>query len=469
MLECEYLVIGGGESGLMVAKELARYGKKTIIVEEKKLGGNYVHSYDLPKEVLLSQSIQYYSALNFLDKNNDRNDDKKNDDKNNLLLDNLKEKRSQIQQNILQEVAKEEANCLHNLQKISNITHLQGKVEIVSKTLAEVNSITERHLINFSHCVITVGKDIPVKPNIQGIETIPFIYENTIFLLPEVPQSLGIVGITPKTLEVAHIYANLGVSVQIFEVNQTNNLQKYLDNSAINYTYKKLFEKNVVIHPKTVIQSVQMDENRNIQLTDSVDQKRTVSHVFIPLQHEFSEHVLPGLNRVGIDFSSKGIKTDTWGQTKNSNFSALGECNSRTRSGNKHAIIHRFLEKHLGKTEFSLPGKFGLPIISSSPEPSAIETPVHNVRSQMPVSTIGLSENEAIGQYGPVAKTRSYYNQVTDSFIKVIYKKNSGEILGISLGGVYQLNLEALCVYFMENKVGVRDSIHFLKTYFAIQ
>jgi len=455
MLECEYLVIGGGETGLTVAKELARYGKKTILIEEKKLGGGFVHVRDVPKTALMRESIQYFSALGTW-----------SDDL--ITLKKLQEKRENIQKEIQKEIQKQEVFSENQLKQHPQITYIQGKVEIVSKTLVEVNSATERHLINFSQCVIAVGKEHLAKPELLGIENISFLYEDTIFHLPEIPQSLGIIGITPESLEVANIYSNLGVEVHIYQSKNTPELQQLLDNSAINYVYKKLFEKRVSIHPKIIIQRVAQAEQR-IELIDEENNVHTVSHVFIPLKREFSEESIRGLERVGISYTKKGIQTDQYGTTKSPHFSALGECNSRTNNGNKHALIHRFLEKNLGKTEFSLPGKSSFLAIPYSVEPNAIKSAIQTIHSQNPVCTILLPETEAIGKFGPIAKTRSFYDPVTDSFIKIVYKKSSGELLGITLAGWYCNQLKAMCVYAAEQNINVRDLINYLKTYIAIQ
>jgi len=456
MLECEYLVIGGGESGVMTARELARYGKKTILIEEKNLGGTFVHTDDVPKKVLMKESIAWHNASQFFAKKSSE-------------YKKLLGKRKDIQSRISTAITSHEQYFHSSIQSMKGITLIQGKVEIVSKTLVEVNSETERHLIHFSHCVMCSGKDSPIKPNIPGIENISFFYQDTAFTLPEIPDKIGIIGITPHTLEVAHMYANLGITVEMYAHASTTALQTQLDNSAVNYTYKKLFEKGVSIQPKISIESVRMNKDDQVELVDTTKKSHAVSHVYIPLKHSFSEASLPGLARAGIDFSAKGIKTDPYGQTKVPAFSALGECNSRTRPGNKYALIHCFLEKHLGKTDFVLPGKMGLPLLASTPHPTPIATSITSIQSQHSVCTIGLTETEAIGQYGPIAKTRSYYNSIDDSFVKITYKKNSGEIVGLSLGGVYSTQLEAYCVSAVENKTSVRSVVNYLKTYLALQ
>ena len=37
MLDCKYLIIGSGQSGLILAKNLVKLGKKIILVEESEI------------------------------------------------------------------------------------------------------------------------------------------------------------------------------------------------------------------------------------------------------------------------------------------------------------------------------------------------------------------------------------------------------------------------------------------------
>ena len=63
MISCKYLIIGSGETGLLLAKKLLELKESVILVDEKEFGGGFLNKEELPKKILTKESEIFASSL----------------------------------------------------------------------------------------------------------------------------------------------------------------------------------------------------------------------------------------------------------------------------------------------------------------------------------------------------------------------------------------------------------------------
>jgi len=178
MIQCQYLIIGSGQTGLMAAKKLAGLGKSVILVEQTILGGTYIHNYEIPKQIITKEAEEFATSLKSF---------KDNPATFSVLIKN----RQKLTAKIAAGIQSKFVNLREMLKSMPSLTLIKGQANFVSKSLVEINSETERHLVNFDQCIVAVGKNQLIKPNLAGLDSIPFLYQHNVYLLQEIPSKLA--------------------------------------------------------------------------------------------------------------------------------------------------------------------------------------------------------------------------------------------------------------------------------------
>jgi pyruvate/2-oxoglutarate dehydrogenase complex dihydrolipoamide dehydrogenase (E3) component len=423
MLECRYLIIGGGQSGLILAKNLGKMGLPTILVEQSQVGGTYLHTNQIPKSLLERESRNFGDGLLLF---------KDYPTTFNALLKHRQKIPAKLKAS-RQAVTEAELN---ELKQFPSLQIIQGGAEFVSKSIAEVNSQTERHLINFQEAFICVGRNVMVKPEIKGLEKTKFLHQHDIYLLQDLPKSLGIIGVSAHTLEVADIYSRLGIKVYMFEQKTTQNCLSGVDRTGLNFVYKKLLTRQVEIQFQSKVAKVQTKKDQ-VQILLQDGQTFDVSHLYVPASEEFGEENL-GLSRLGIKFSSQGIQTDSLGRcTTAKHIWAFGDCAASTNGQNKLSTILNQVEK-IQRARVTAP-KQTINLLPSGINAVSVKDyrpgsfKIHSVENLL--ICLGLSEKEAKAQFGPQAEVEVISSPLHDGFLKIIYRNPMDSIAGLVISG----------------------------------
>jgi pyruvate/2-oxoglutarate dehydrogenase complex dihydrolipoamide dehydrogenase (E3) component len=455
MLSCKYLIIGSGETGLILARELAKSGQKIILAEQNEIGGSFLHSLDIPKNILKSEAEDFATGLRMYKNHPD-------------TFTVLRKYRQKIQEKIWEKTKLQKNKLLNNLEKIENLEIIKGKAEITSKSLAEINSETERHLVGFEQVIVAIGKSGIQKITDIELKDIDFLHKHNIFLFHEIPSKLAILGCTLETLEIASIYAGLGVKVNIYESLEVQTVMPKLDRAAFNYVIKSLMKRNVSFNFETNIKEVQKNpETKELTLIDDKRQEYKNSHIYIRVQEIFSDDSV-NLNKLGIRQSPEGIIANGNGRTVQTNISVLGNCFSQTSKQNKYANIFDYTEKELKKNSKNPSSLLGISSYFSEGEVSPNNLRIIKINSYEPVINIGLSERNAKAVHGTYIKVDIIENLENENFIKIIYKENTGQILGIVLAGKKYSELEIYAVVSLKKNSNYKQVRNFIRSYWGI-
>ncbi len=301
----DLIVIGAGSGGISSAILGKNLGKKVALVEKEKIGGDCTWYGCVPSKALIKAS-EVAHHVNTLEKYGLKlNDNSKLDAKS--VMAHVRATREKVYEEEKPEVfQKMGIDVFIGAPKFVDNHHLQvGEETLSSKTF-----------------VISTGSS-PFVPPIDGIEDIPYLTNETIFDLEELPDSMIIIGGGPIGTEMASALSKLGVKITQVEV--TDHILSREDKELSEILMKRMTENGVKILCNSraskfakkgtkIIVSVANEQVEEIE-TDAV---------------LISVGRRPGVNgldleKAGIKYSPKGIQVNDRLQTTTSNIYAIGD------------------------------------------------------------------------------------------------------------------------------------------------
>jgi pyruvate/2-oxoglutarate dehydrogenase complex dihydrolipoamide dehydrogenase (E3) component len=193
----DFIVIGGGSAGLTVAHFMNTAGFKVLLIEkeEKSIGGDCLNYGCVPSKAFIHVSRKFKDAKiakKFGLSVNGKASLKK-------VMNYVKSK---------QEVIRKHENSEY-LKGLGIAVEL-GNVRFVNKNTINING-NDHSAKKF---VIATGSR-PRELNVEGIDKVDFLTNETIFKLDKLPQHLLVVGGGPIGLELGQAFLNLGSKVSV--------------------------------------------------------------------------------------------------------------------------------------------------------------------------------------------------------------------------------------------------------------
>lgn len=458
-MTAKYLIIGSGQTGLLVARELAKK-HKVVLVEEHEIGGSFVYSLDIPQDAVLQAIFQ-----------------------------NLKS--SEAKEYVNKTVQKKAYSIREEIRNHKNITLVYGKAEFENKNNIKVVGVNTTEIISFEECILCTGKNQMLMPKIQGIEKISFLYQHNCFFLEEIPKTLAVIGCTQFSLTVADIYTRLGSKVVLFEEKEVNQVLNEFDPTCFNFLLKSLSASGVEFNFETKIEAAHKgkvnlettakngskkfeDEESSLQklltnnnsedgltLFDNFKNEYHFDQIFIRVKEKYRDRL--ELGKIGIKFDGDGIITTQAGQTTIPNITALGQgaknFSQRTYHSSILSTINRVNSKNEKSTSIVLFGS------GTQTEVKPFNFSISELSTFSSIITLGLPYNEAAARYGLQIKFdifREPFKGEENGFIKIVYNQNSGQVIGFSLSGKMSTH-QSLCKIMLYKNYSYKDVTGFLK------
>jgi mycothione reductase len=288
----------------------------------------------------------------------------------------------------------------------------------------------------------------PSVPPIEGIEEVPYLTNETVLELQELPESLILVGGGLIAAEYGHFFATMGTTVTILQRNERLVPREEPEISAL---LRKRMAERMDVHTSTEVIAVRQEHNRAVAIGRNVETGE---------EHSFrAARLMVAAGRTSnadlLQVENAGVKTDERGyivvneylETDAENVWAFGDAIGKhmfTHVANREALVawHNSVHDHRVEMDYS-----------SVP---------HAVFSHPQIASVGLTEAQAsesldilIGEakYLDVAKGQAMME--TDGFAKAILERESGKILGFHIIGPYAPILIQEVVDAMANDQGV--------------
>lgn len=365
----DYIAIGGGSGGIASINRAASYGKKCAIIEAKHLGGTCVNVGCVPKKVMfygaqIAEAIERYApdygfdiSLNHFD------------------YGKLVESR--------QAYIKRIHTSYHNVLSKNNVDILNGFARFTDAKTVEVSyEDGSKEEVTADHILIATGGR-PALPDLEGAEY--GITSDGVFALNTLPKSVAIVGAGYIAVELSGVFNSLGVQTHLFV--RKDSPMRQQDPLIIETLVDVLAEDGIELHTQAVPKKVVKNQDGSLTLTLEDGRETTVETLVWAIGREPATDAI-NLDVAGVETNERGfIKVDKFQNTNVPNIYAVGD------------IIEGGIE--LTPVAVAAGRRLSERLFNNKPNEhldySLVPTVVF---SHPPIGAIGLTEPQAIEQYG---------------------------------------------------------------------
>jgi pyruvate/2-oxoglutarate dehydrogenase complex dihydrolipoamide dehydrogenase (E3) component len=295
----DVVVIGAGSGGITSAVTASGFGKKVLLVDKNKPGGECTWSGCVPSKALIHEAKKVHNVRSEV---KDFSYDSKK------ALDHVHAVRNKIYSHETPEALSK-----------SGIEYLQGEASFKdSKTI-----VVGGKEIQGKKIIISTGSS-PFVPPVDGLDSVPYLTNESIFELERLPRSLMILGGGPIGIELAQAVNRLGTEVQVVEMMPGLIFREEKEYSLA--IEKQLAGEGVKLHLGAKAVKVSQSDKK-ITLTYEKDGKEAIIESDSLLVAIGRKPNLEGLNleNAGVQYNRKGIEINSRLQTSAPNIYAIGD------------------------------------------------------------------------------------------------------------------------------------------------
>lgn len=402
----QLFVIGGGSGGVRAARIAAGLGARVAIAENFRYGGTCVIRGCVPKKLLVY-------AAHFAEDFADAQGFGWSVPPAQFSWPKLIEAKNK-------EIARLSSIYENNL-TASKVEVMHGAARLVDAHTVLVNDkpVTAEHIL-----VATGGT--PFVPQIPGIEHA--ITSNEVFDLPQLPKRVLIVGGGYIAVEFAGILNGLGAQVTLCY--RGEQVLRGFDDDVRTHLFEEMLKKGitVLLHSDVVRIDKSSDASLSVALTGSQTTPLGVDAVLYATGRVPNTLGL-GLAEAGVALDEAGgVTVDAFGQTNISSIHAVGDVTNRIA---------------LTPVAIREGAALANTLFGPTPVSADLTTVPSAVFSQPPIGTVGLTEAQALVQYGEIdiysSKFRNMRHTLSGrderTLVKLIVDSASQRVLGAHMVG----------------------------------
>ncbi len=427
------VVIGAGAGGLVSAAGAAGVGARVALIESHLLGGDCLNVGCVPSKALL-RCAKAVAAVRDAGQFGVKIEGEISVDFG-YVMERMRRLRAQISP---VDSAKRYSDQL-------GVDIFMGRGVFTGKKSIEVNGKT----LNFAKAVIATGGTAAI-PNIPGLADVPFLTNNSVFNLTELPKRFGVIGAGPIGLELAQAFQRLGSQVTVFSRNEQimakedpeavqivkESMQKDGVSFAFNSSYKRI-ERQGEKEPIRVV--LEEDGSEKVLEFDALliatGRKPSVTGL--------------GLEKAGVEFDvRKGVVVNDRLQTTNPDIFAVGDVASRYQFTHMADFMARLVIKN---ALF-----FGRDKVSELLVPWATYTDPE-------VAHVGLYEKDLKERNIPFTTFKREFSDVdrgivdgvASGYVKIHVVKGKDQILGATIVGSHAGDMISEITVAMQGEMGL--------------
>ena len=392
----DYLVIGAGSGGIASANRAAQYGKKCALIEVADLGGTCVNVGCVPKKVMW-YSAQIADAIQKYGPDYGFNTELKSHDWNTLI---------QNRQAYIQRI---HASYQSGLAK-NNVDVIQGFARFVNEKTVEVN----QQQYTADHILIATGTE-PTRPDIEGAEL--GIDSNGFFELQQLPKRTAIVGSGYIAVELAGVLNGLGSEVGLFIRKQLplRSLDQFLGETLL----ECMRDEHIQVHTQAIPKKVTRQADQSLLLHLEDGSQHEVDCLIWAVGRKPNTQAL-NLAAANVQIDEKGyIAVDQFQNTSQAGIYAVGDIIGKSELTPVAVAAGRKLSERLFNHE---PNEY-----------LDYQNVATVVFSHPPIGTVGLSEAQAIEQFGQ-DQVKVYQSSFTSMYTAVTQHRQVSKMKLVCVG-----------------------------------
>jgi len=301
------VIIGAGTAGLVTAAAAAELGAKVALIERHFMGGDCLNVGCVPSKAIISAArvaasvkdagqfgihVPEGTEINFKQ-----------------VMSRMRKLRSEISPH----------DSVERFSSLGIDVYL-GQGEFIDSSHISVDD-TQLH---FSKAVICTGARASAPP-IEGLDSIDYLTNETLFSLTELPKRIGIIGAGPIGCEMAQAFARLGSEVYLVEAADSILTKENPDAAAI--IREQLINDGVKLMcgGKELKLSPADEQQIRMQVNSGeCNHDITVDQLLVAVGRAPNTEGL-GLEKVGVKYSKKGVVIDDHFRTTNKRIFAAGD------------------------------------------------------------------------------------------------------------------------------------------------
>lgn len=398
----DYIAIGGGSGGIASVNRAASYGKKCAIIEAKHLGGTCVNVGCVPKKVMfygaqIAEAINHYAPDYGFDVDVKKFDFAK-------LVESRQAYISRIHTSYDNVLAK------------NNVDVIRGFAKFIDKNTLEVtfaDGTTEQ--VTADHILIATGGR-PSIPVVKGAEY--GIDSNGVFDLTELPKRAAVVGAGYIAVELAGVLNSLGVETHLF-VRKHAPLRNF-DPMMAETLIESMQQDGITLHTHAIPKEVVKNEDGSVTLNLEDGREQRVDCLIWAIGREPATDKI-NLQAVGVETNERGfIKVDKYQNTNVPGIYAVGD------------IIEGGIE--LTPVAVAAGRRLSERLFNNKPNEHLDYRLVPSVVfSHPPIGTVGLTEQQAIAQYG-AENVKVYKSSFTSMYTAVTQHRQACRMKLVCVG-----------------------------------
>jgi pyruvate/2-oxoglutarate dehydrogenase complex dihydrolipoamide dehydrogenase (E3) component len=419
-------VIGGGPGGISVATAAAAFGRKVVLIERHKMGGDCLNYGCIPSKALLAAGKRAHAMRT-------------------SAVFGITGIDPEINPRAVHAHVHRVIAAIAPNDSVERLTGLGVRVILAAARFIDKSTVVAgEYRIKARRFVLATGS-APSVPPIPGLDSVPYFTNETIFDNQQRLHDLIVIGAGPVGLELAQAHHRLGARVTVLEA------AKALANEDPELTrivLEQLGAEGLNIHEGTTVERVESSLGR-VRVHVSLNGEKHVvegSHLLVAAGRKPTTSDL-GLEAGRIRYDNHGIKVNAGLKTSNRRVFAIGDCIGGvqfTHVAAYHAglVIRRILFRQRARVDAGL-----LPRVTfTDPE----------------LAHVGLSEVEA-AKSGKINVLRWPYHENdraqaehrTAGHIKVVTAKG-GRILGVTIVGAEAGELIQMWVLAISQKLNIK-------------
>jgi dihydrolipoamide dehydrogenase len=413
MTSVQLIVVGGGPGGYAAAFLAADLGLRTALVDpETNPGGVCVYRGCIPSKALLHVAKVLDESRHAKAWGIDFGEPAIDLAKLRAFKDN---------------VVKRLTSGTGQLVKHRKVQYLQGLAEMVDAHNLRVNLADgKEEQVQFEHAILATGS-VPAIPPMLNVDD-PRVMDSTAALeLPDIPESLLVVGGGYIGLELGTVYATLGSAVTVVEM--TPGLLPGADRDLVDVLAKRVAQtmKSVLLNTKVVELK---PEKKGIRVTfdGEVDPKQQVfSRVLVAVGRRPNAKI-PGLEKTHVQVDQRGfIMVDEQRRTHEPSIFAIGDVVGEPMLAHKASHEGRVAVEVMAGENVAFTPRAIPAVVFTDPE----------------LAWAGLTETQAakdsrgvmIAKFPWGASGRAITLDRTDGLTKLVLDPDTERLLGVGLVG----------------------------------